>query len=52
MKYLKRILFCVALPLALMVYPFEMAIRYIITGEECHEKTFAFKLINNETDRK
>lgn len=46
MKYFKRILFCIAIPLSLMVLPFEMAVRYIISGKDLFKETFAYKLIN------
>jgi len=46
MKYLKRILFCIAIPLSLMIFPFELALRYIITGRDCFKEILAYKLID------
>ena len=46
MKYFKRALFCIAIPLSFMILPFEMAVRYIISGKDSFKETFAYKLIN------
>lgn len=46
MKYLRRTLFCIAIPLSLMIFPFELALRYIITGRDNLEETLAYKLID------
>lgn len=46
MIYLKRFLVCLSFPLAFVLYPFEMGIRYIITGKNSHEETWAYKLVD------
>lgn len=52
MKYLRRAVFCFILtPLALILFPFDMAIRYIITGKDCLNKTLMSKLIEYETNK-
>ena len=42
---LGRFFICVGVVLAIMVLPFEVGIRYIITGKDCFDKTFANRLI-------
>ena len=49
MIYLERAFIIVLLLVSLIAYPWEMCIRYIITGKDQHEKTLAFKLINKIT---
>ena len=52
MKYLRRAVFCFLLiPLAMIMFPFDMAIRYVITGKDCFKKTLIFKLIEYETNK-
>lgn len=48
MIYIKRILFLLLLMIAFIVYPFELCVRFIVTGKDCHNKTLAYKWINKE----
>lgn len=50
MKYFKRTFFCVEILISLMILPFEMAVRYIISGKDPFKETFAYKLINGTCD--
>lgn len=46
MIYIKRLLICLGFFLGMIIYPFEMLLRYIATGEDGHEKTWIYKLID------
>jgi hypothetical protein len=45
MIYIKRAVFIICLMVALIVYPWEMCLRYILTGKDPHEKTWAYKMV-------
>lgn len=44
MIYIKRAFFIMCLMVALIIYPWEMCLRYILTGKDCFEKTLAYKI--------
>ena len=46
MIYIKRILFVLLLVIAVIVYPFELCVRFIVTGKDCNDKTWAYRWIN------
>lgn len=48
MIYIKRTIFVLLLIIAFIVYPFELFIRFILTGKDCHNKTWACRWINKE----
>ena len=43
--YLKRFFICLGLVFSFAILPFDVGIRYIITGKDCWDKTMAVRLI-------
>ena len=52
MIYIKRTFFCIGILISVMILPFEMAVRYIISGKDQFKETFAYKLTEHATNRK
>lgn len=46
MIYIKRALLVLLMIFSIVILPWEMCIRYIITGKDSYNKTLAYKLLN------